>query len=53
MSKMDERIRFTLRLPENLLLVVGREAVKTGVPINALILQILWDWVKKNERDSA
>ena len=52
-SKMDERIRFTLRLPENLLLVVGREAVKTGVPINALILQILWDWVKKNERDSA
>ena len=45
---IENRQRFTLRLPANLLEVIGTEANKIGVPINALILQILWEWVKKN-----
>lgn len=45
---VDERTRFTLRLPTELLRLIGISANKVGVPINALILQILWDWVKAN-----
>ncbi len=45
----DDRQRFTLRLPANLLEMIGAEANRIGVPINALILQILWEWVKNNK----
>lgn len=47
MSK-DNRARFTLRLPAELLEQLGKEANYEGVPINAFILKILWEWVKKN-----
>lgn len=44
---IDKRARFTLRLPEALLDLIGKEAMKKGVSLNALILQILWDWVEQ------
>ena len=40
----DARSRFTLRLPQQLMQCVCQEAEKIGVSINALILQILWEW---------
>lgn len=45
----DARSRFTLRLPQNLMRCVCRESENVGVSINAVILQILWDWYQ-NER---
>lgn len=45
----DERQRFTLRLPTKLFDCLGKKATETGVPLNALILQILWEWVKTNQ----
>lgn len=44
----DERARFTLRIPEQLFTKIKRDAAETGVATNALILQILKDWVKNN-----
>lgn len=47
--KKDIRVRYTLRLPSKLFDIIGAKANELGQPINALILQILWDWVKQNE----
>lgn len=44
-----DTVRFTFRLPERLLKQLKQEANKIGVSTNALILQILWDYVKKND----
>lgn len=46
----DERIRFTLRMPTELFNKVQKEANKIGCAVNAMVLQILWDWVKENEK---
>lgn len=46
----DERIRFTLRMPTELFNKVQKEANKIGCSVNAMVLQILWDWVKENEK---
>nr|DAU88536.1 MAG TPA: antitoxin [Caudoviricetes sp.] len=43
----SERMRFTLRLPENLLTRLGKASNELGVSINSLIIQILWDYVKE------
>lgn len=40
----DTRERFTFRIPSKLLKMLRREAQDKGVSLNALILQILWDW---------
>lgn len=42
----DARKRFTLRVPAVLMEQVDRMAIKTGVSTNALILQILWNWLE-------
>ena len=42
----DERVRFTFRLPKELFDNLKNEAKKKGTSVNALILQILWDWDK-------
>lgn len=42
----DDRMRFTLRLPAELLNLLQLEAGKVGVATNALILQILWEYVE-------
>ena len=47
--KKDVRERFTLRLPKELFLYVQDEADRTGVSINALILNVLWEWLEKKE----
>lgn len=41
----------TVRAPDELQKVLSEEAKKLGHPRNALILQILWDWVKKQKAD--
>ena len=39
----------TVRPPDDLKQILTQAAKQTGIPRNALILQILWDWAKKNE----
>lgn len=46
----DARERFTLRVPESLFAEIKIKAKKQGVSVNALILQILWDWVNDQAR---
>lgn len=46
--KTDDRVRYTLRLPSKLFDLIGAMASELGQPINSLILQILWDWAKRN-----
>lgn len=45
--KIDTRERFTLRLPKTLFDQLKEEAYQQGHSVNALILQILWDWIKR------
>ena len=52
MQMQDNRERFTLRMPTQLYEAIGKQATETGVSLNALILHILWDWVKQNENKS-
>lgn len=42
----DDRARFTLRLPKELFSLLQEDANKIGVPVNSLILQILWSYVE-------
>lgn len=46
-----ERVRSGLRIPYDLNTWLIQEAEKQGIAKNALILQILRDFVKKNEAD--
>lgn len=43
----DNRARFTFRMPEELYQMLDERAEELGVSKNALILQILWDYVEK------
>ena len=45
---MTNNARFTFRIPNELLEMLKKEASKKGVSVNAQILQILWEWVKKS-----
>ncbi len=49
--KTDGRSRYTLRLPRELFDMIGAKANELGLPINALILQILWDWVERKRAE--
>lgn len=40
----------SVRAPDNLQTFLKNFAKKKGITRNALILQILWEWVKKNEQ---
>lgn len=44
---IDEKIRFTFRIPLKLFNAIKSEAKEQGVSANALILQIIWDWLKE------
>ncbi len=48
----DARKRFTFRLPGSLFDNLKKEADKQGLSLNAMILQILWEWVKKRKLES-
>lgn len=43
----DNRARFTFRMPEDLYRMLDARADELGVSKNALILQILWDYVER------
>ncbi len=47
----DTRKRFTFRLPNSLFMDLSEEAKKQGLSLNAMILQILWEWVKKRKTE--
>ena len=42
--------RFTLRLTRELKDQLDESRRRMGVSLNALVLQILWDWAKKEGR---
>lgn len=44
----DDRVRYTFRVPTKLMGHIKDEAERMGVSLNALILQILWNWAKEN-----
>lgn len=44
----DARTRFTFRLPEELYETLKDKAAVKGVSVNAIILQILWEWLEHN-----
>lgn len=46
--KLVQKERFTFRIPKKLLDALKGEAEEVGVSVNALILNILWDWAKQN-----
>ena len=45
----DDRTRFTLRTPKKLFDFLQNNADELGVSTNALIVQILWEWLKDKE----
>lgn len=46
----DTRERFTLRMPTRLYEMLQGEADKLGVSINAMVLNILWEWAEENKQ---
>lgn len=49
MTKSDERARYTFRMPQDLMEKLKNESKQQGVSLNALILQILWEWIERRE----
>lgn len=39
----------TVRPPDNLQQVIKEKAKEKGYTVNQLVLQILWEWIKKNQ----
>lgn len=50
--KKDDRKRFTLRLPTPLFSQLQEEAELAGTPLNAFILNVLWDWSESKNKGS-
>lgn len=46
----DARTRFTFRMPEQLYLKLDELANELGVSKNALILQVLWDYLEEQDK---
>ena len=40
-----------IRAPKELKTFIVNEAKRIGISANALILQILWEWLRKNEQE--
>lgn len=45
-----DAIRFTLRINKALKSELKEASEKMGISANSLIIQILWDWIEKQER---
>lgn len=45
----DNRARFTFRMPETLYRELEKRADGIGISKNALIIQILWKFIKESE----
>nr|WP_296486212.1 hypothetical protein [uncultured Acetatifactor sp.] len=48
-----ERVRAGLRIPYDLNTWLIQEAQKQGIAKNALILQILWEWVRRERQETS
>ena len=48
MTNNDIRKRYTFRIPEELYQMAKAKADRLGISMNALLLDILWEW-KKSE----
>jgi predicted HicB family RNase H-like nuclease len=46
----DSRVRFTFRIPADMLVRIRVVAKRKGCSVNALVLQILWDWLEQKEK---
>ena len=42
-------MKILIRAPQELKELLQVRSKKLGITLNALILQILWDWVKRNK----
>lgn len=47
MTNNDIRKRYTFRIPEELYQMAKAKADRLGISMNALLLDILWEWKKK------
>lgn len=47
MTNRDERVRFTFRLPDELMNRLKQVAQERELSVNSLMLQILWSWCEK------
>lgn len=43
----NETERFTLRMPTELKKCLERRSAELGVSVNALVLQVLWEWAER------
>ncbi len=50
-SEMNDRVRTGLRIPYDLNTNLMLMAERQGISKNALILQILWDWLKGQKEE--
>lgn len=48
-----ERVRSGLRIPYDLNTWLITEAKKQGIAKNAFILQIIWEWIERREREKS
>lgn len=45
-------MQILIRAPKELKEILQSKAKKIGITMNALLIQILWEWVKKEESQS-
>ncbi|WP_455649076.1 hypothetical protein [Enterocloster citroniae] len=43
-------MQILIRAPQELKEILQKESKRIGTTVNALILQILWAWVRENEK---
>ncbi len=46
-TPMEDDMQILIRTTVELKAILQKEAKRIGITLNALILQILWDWAKK------
>lgn len=49
-KKVDDRARFTFRLPVAVKEKLEAEAAAIGIPLNSLILHIIWSYANEDKR---
>lgn len=46
----EKSSRFTLRIPKDLKERLAAQSDRMGISINSFVVQILWSWLKENQR---
>lgn len=49
MMNIDTRARYTLRLPDKLMDMLHKTAKESGLSVNALIVEILQEWMDDHD----